>query len=144
MRKLLAVGLIVVLILAAILVVCCGLVATSSPATVTAGATMLEFTVQPVGAKAMSAFATQPVVTIEDAFGNIVTSSTATVTVDINSTGTPGAVLYGETTVKAVNGVATFTSLSIDLAGSYYTLTATSDGLSSASSEMFNILAQPS
>jgi hypothetical protein len=65
----------------------------------------------------------------------------AKVTVNIVG-GAPGAILYGETTIQAVNGVANFMNLSIDLAGPYYTLIATSSGLSSASSEMFNISAR--
>ena len=141
MKRVILTGLIMVLISLAALNIGCKSPVNSVPVTIKTGAAMLEFSVQPVGAKALSALSVRPVVTVEDAFGNIVTDSTAKVTVNIVG-GTPEAILYGETTVQTVNGVANFTNLSIDLAGPYYTLIATSSGLSSASSEMFNISAR--
>jgi hypothetical protein len=55
------------------------------------------------------------------------------------STGT----LSGTTPVAAVNGLATFSNLSIDNAGTGYTLTASSSGLTGATSSTFNITAAP-
>jgi len=45
-------------------------------------------------------------------------------------------------TVNAVNGVATFNNLSIDKAGTGYTLTASSAGLTGVTSSSFNINAR--
>jgi len=53
----------------------------------------------------------------------------------------PGAgTLSGTLTVAAASGVATFTDLSINNIGTGYTLTATSGGLTSATSSTFNIM----
>ncbi len=75
------------------------------------------------------AFATQPVVQVQDVNGNLVASSTVQVTAGVQS-GT-GA-LNGTTTVSAVAGVATFTNLSVaGLAGSKV-LSFSSSGLAPA------------
>lgn len=72
-------------------------------------------------------------VQVEDANGNVVTSSNASVTISSTVTG-----VSGTTTVNAVNGVATFTGLTLDISGSY-TLTAASAGLASATTGSFTI-----
>ena len=106
--------------------------------------TTLAFSTQPSGAVAWSTFTTQPVVVITDSEGNTVTSATDSVTVSITSgTGAAGASLFGTATVPAVNGVATFTDLSIKRAGTGYTLTASSGSLTSATSSSFNIAVIP-
>jgi hypothetical protein len=109
-------------------------------ATAQAGeATKLAFTQAPVTTSAGSPMPTVRVA-IQDASGNTVTSGTAQVTLAIGAN--PGAgTLSGTTTVSAVNGVAIFSTLSIDKAGSGYTLTAVSTGLSGATSPPFDILA---
>ena len=100
----------------------------------------LSFTTSPAGAISGSGFTTQPVVKVQDGGSNITTPSSAAVTVTITpGTGTSGAVLSGTTTVSALNGVATFSGLSIDLPGAAYTLTATSNGVTSAVSSAFNV-----
>jgi len=103
----------------------------------------LEFTVQPSGAKAGTSFETQPKVAIEDIYGNVVTTSRASVTVSIApGTGTPGAILSGTKTLIAesgLGGLAEFTDLSIDQAGSGYMLMATSSGLASVTSQAFDV-----
>ena len=108
-------------------------------ATAEAGeATKLTFTQAPV---TTSAGSTMPAVrvAIQDASGNTVTSATAQVTLAIGAN--PGSgTLSGTTTVSAVNGVAIFSTLSIDKAGSGYTLTAASSGLTDATSPSFDIL----
>lgn len=96
----------------------------------------LAFATELVGATAGSAFPIQPAVKIEDANGNIVTDSTAPVTLIVDDN---RAMLYGTTSVNAVNGVATFTDLSIHSAGFNYSLTAISPGLPSALSNSFNV-----
>ena len=103
----------------------------------------LVFTV-PTGTTQYSAqigAAITPAVTVavRDAFGNAATSATSSVTMSL--TNPSGAVLSGATTVNAVNGVATFSNLSINLAQNGYTLTATSTGLTGATSLAVNVLA---
>lgn len=71
----------------------------------------------------------------------IVTDATNVVTVAIAS-GTSGAVLTGTASVAAVNGVATFSNLSIDLAGTY-TLSIASAGLTGDVSASFDIVDDP-
>ena len=62
-------------------------------------------------------------VSVEDANGNVVTSDGSSVTIAIGAN--PGSgTLGGTLTVAAVNGVATFSDLSINKAGTGYTLTA--------------------
>ena len=79
-------------------------------------------------------------VTVLDSYGNIATDSTADVTLSITpGTGTSGAVLSGATTQKARNGVANFSYLSINPAQGIYKLTATSPGLTSTTSDSFNL-----
>ena len=115
--------------------------ATSSAFTIAAGtATKLVVTTQPSASSvAATAFAQQPVVTIQDAQGNTVTSSTAAVTLAL-TTGT--GTLSGTATVNAVAGVATFSGLNINLTGTDKVLTATSAGLTSATtSPAFTITA---
>jgi len=96
----------------------------------------LAFATELVGATAGSAFPIQPVVKIEDANGDIMTTSTAPVTLTVANN---RAMLYGTRTVNAVNGIATFTDLSIRLVGPYYSLMATSPGATPALSNSFNV-----
>jgi FG-GAP-like repeat len=108
-------------------------------------ASQLSFTTQPsTGNSGGTVFAGQPVITVQDAGGNTVTTSTVSVTISITTgTGTSGATLSGTASVIAVNGIATFSGLSIDKAGSDYTLTATASGLTSAVSNPLNVLMGP-
>jgi hypothetical protein len=76
-------------------------------------------------------------VAVEDAFGNIVTGDTSTVTVSI-ATG-PGVFTVASTlSVAAVNGVATFSNLILNTAGTY-TLSAADDSLTVATSGTITI-----
>ena len=70
-------------------------------------------------------------VTAEDGSGNIATTYTGPVTLALSG-GTSGAKLGGTVTINAVNGVAAFTGLTIDTAGTGYTLTASSGTLTPA------------
>jgi hypothetical protein len=95
----------------------------------------------PTEVKVGSAFVSPVIVQVKDGNGNIVTTSTKSVTLSITpGTGASGAVLTGPTTVNAVNGVATFSGLSINLAGNGYTLTATSGTLSPAVTQTIKVL----
>jgi hypothetical protein len=108
----------------------------------------LVVTVQPDGAIAGAHFETQPKVAIEDSYGNVVTSSRASVILAITrGSGTTGAVLLGTTTrvaQDAMGGLAEYTDLSIDLPGTDYTLTATSVGLTPGTSQAFDVSATSS
>ena len=77
-------------------------------------------------------FIQQPVIVIQDAFGNTVADSNALVT--MNASGTDGlTTTLGTTTINAVNGIATFTDAGINgTAGLNQTLTFASPGLTSA------------
>ena len=102
--------------------------------------TTLAFSTQPSASARRSPFTIQPVVVIQDSEGNILTSATDLVTLSITSgTGGASATLEGNATIQAVNGVATFTDLQIDKAGTGYTLTASSSGLTDAVSSSFNV-----
>jgi hypothetical protein len=107
--------------------------------------TKLEFTVQASGAIAGTPFETQPIIAIEDIYGNVVNSSRASVTVSITpGSGTNGAVLSGTNTLISeggFGGLAEFEDLSIDLAGSGYSLTATTNGLPPVISQVFDVSA---
>ena len=81
-------------------------------------------------------------VSVEDANGNVVTSDNSSVTIAIGAN--PGnGTLSGTLTVAAVNGVATFNGLSINKAGTGYTLTATDGSLTAATSNAFDVTAYP-
>jgi hypothetical protein len=121
--------------------------ATASPAsasvqvTVNPGpATQLAVRTQPVGAPVGTPLATQPVIEIRDAAGNLVTTSTASVTASIAS---GGGTLVGTSTVAAVGGVATFVGLSVSGTAGDRTLTFSSPGLTSLTSGTFTMAPPP-
>ncbi|HVE85011.1 MAG TPA: MYXO-CTERM sorting domain-containing protein [Myxococcales bacterium] len=116
-----------------------GLIYVKQWTTTTGGtATQLAFSVQPSNAAAGAAITPALQVAVQDALGAVVTSSAATITLAIgNNAG--GGTLSGTATATAVNGVATFSGLSINRTGTGYTLVASSAGLSSATSAPFNI-----
>jgi hypothetical protein len=79
-------------------------------------------------------------VEVLDASGQLVTNVKATVIVAITPTANPGSgKLSGTTTVNTSGGVASFADLSIDQPGIGYTLTATSRGMSPATSADFTM-----
>ena len=107
-----------------------GLISATQSITPTFGAaTQATLSTPAAGSVSGSAFTTQPVITIKDAFGNTVTNSTAAVTMTVSGNGTT----VGTATVNAVAGVATFTNVGISgTTGTPYTLTFASNGLTSA------------
>jgi hypothetical protein len=97
---------------------------------------------QPAGAAAAAPLATQPVVQIRSNGAINSTDNSTVVTVSIVSgTGAAGAALTGTTTATAVAGVASFTNLGIDTAGTNYQLRFTANGLTAATSSAFSISA---
>jgi hypothetical protein len=90
------------------------------------------------GSAAAGATITPAQVTVRDAFGNVAVSPSVSITMAIQNNPTAGT-LSGTKTVATVNGVATFTNLSIDKAGNGYTLRATGGGMGLTSGAL-NIL----
>ena len=127
---------------------------TAGPDTGTTG-TSAAFMVTP-GAAAKIVLGQQPTATpsgarispavsvlVEDADGNLVSTSSAPVAVTLSGTPTAGgsAALSGTTPVNAVGGVATFSDLRVDKAGTAYTLNMTSAGLTPTASTTFAVTA---
>jgi hypothetical protein len=105
-----------------------------------ARATRLAFIRQPNEDKVGSKLSPAPQVAAQDDAG--VTDSTFTGTVSVALVANPsGGTLSGPTTVAVVNGVATFSDVSIDKEGSDYTLQVTTSGLTGATSVPFSIRA---
>jgi len=103
-------------------------------------ATNLVFRTQPATTLPLATIPTVRVA-IEDDLGNTMTNFSGTVTIAIGRNGgvvLPGT-LSGTKTVPVVNGIATFSDLSIDQPGNGYTLRVTSSGLLGAESAAFNI-----
>ena len=107
--------------------------ATANGVTVTPGTpTQLAVTTQPVPGPSATAMTTPPVVRVQDAQGNTVTSSTAQVAVELVG---EGGTLSGPQTINASSGVATFSGLTLTgVVGTSYVLQFTSDGLTQANS----------
>jgi hypothetical protein len=103
-------------------------------------ATQLAFTVQPSNATAGSAISPAVQVTARDAAGNVATSFSGSITIALGANPSGGA-LSGTLTVSAVNGVATFSNLSITKAGTGYALSAAASALTGATSASFSVSA---
>jgi hypothetical protein len=120
---------------------------TSTPASnygalteVAGAAATLVFTTQPGAvATAGTPFSPQPVLSIEDQFGNVTTGDNTT---QITVTRTAGGSLLGTTNLTAANGVFTFADLAESLAGPM-TLTFSSAPLSSVESTSLTVDAAP-
>lgn len=77
----------------------------------------LVLTSQPVGAVVGKNLAPNIAASVEDQFGNILTTNRDSISLSI--TGGPGNTLTGHAAVTAHNGVATFSNISVPLAGNY-------------------------
>jgi Flp pilus assembly pilin Flp len=115
--------------------------ATSTAFTISIGPpAKVGFTAQPSTVTSCTSMTPAVQVAIQDAAGNTVTGSTASVSLSIAAgTGTAGATLSGGGPVAASSGIASFTNVFIDKTGTGYQLTASSAGLTSATSTAFNI-----
>ena len=101
-------------------------------------ASTLTFVTSPSSSTSGAAFASQPVVAVQDGTGDT-TNGTNSITLTITTPN--GAILTcGANPVAAINGTATFAGCAIGKAG-IYTLTATTSGLTSAASSSFTISA---
>ncbi len=96
------------------------------------------FSVQPSTTPAGGTIAPAVKVRVLDANGRLVTSANLAVTLAI-ATNPGGGTLSGTLTVNAVNGVATFSVLSVSKAGVGYTLRATAGSLTEAISASFDV-----
>ena len=115
-------------------------VAINQTATVTVtpdAPTALAFTTQPSNTGANTPITPAVVVELRDQFGNRVNSS-ANVLMTIGANPASGT-LSGTLTQAAVGGVASFSNLAINNAGTGYTLVASSSGVPNATSSAFNI-----
>ncbi|HEX8450571.1 MAG TPA: hypothetical protein VF647_00675, partial [Longimicrobium sp.] len=112
---------------------------TSGDITTRVGASAkLGFVQQPSNTVAGASITPAVTVAIQDANGNTVTTATDNVTIAIGNNPASGT-LSGTATVAAVNGVATFSDLSINKAGAGYTLAASSGSLTGTTSGPFDI-----
>jgi hypothetical protein len=119
-----------------------GKTATANLQVIPGGAAKLAFGVQPSNTTVGVTISPPITVQIVDSNGNLITSSTAPVTLGIgNNPG--GGTLSGTKKRNAINGVATFNDLSINKVGNGYTLVAaSSSGLTGTTSSTFNITAK--
>jgi hypothetical protein len=88
----------------------------------------IRFATQPAGALGGTPFATQPVVELVDAGGNLASGAAVDVVMAIGVNPANGH-LSGTKAVTTSTGMATFTDLSIDKAGTGYTLDVSAAGL---------------
>jgi len=107
---------------------------------VTGPAVSMAMVTQPGGATAGSAFGTQPQVELLDAGGNRVLGDNSTqVSATISNDPVGGSILSGMTAVTVQDGVATFTNLSINNAGTGFTLQFAATGLGTVTSNAFDV-----
>lgn len=116
---------------------------TGSPLTITATATplpavALAFVSQPANTPMNAAISPAVSVRAIDADGNTVTGFAGPITIGFGAN-PASAILGGSKTAAAVSGVATFNDLAVSAAGNGYTFTATSSGLTGATSSAFNV-----
>jgi len=101
---------------------------------------VLAFRVQPSSVTAGSIMTPAVQIQVQDTLGHVDSSFTASVIVVIG-TNPLGGRLSGTLSVAPVNGVALFGDLTIDKAGTGYTLNATTSGATGASSASFDVIA---
>lgn len=109
--------------------------------TVNQAISQLAFRTEPTSATAGEAIDPAVQVAVLDSAGNVVENAESAVTLSIG-TNPGGGTLGGAATVNAVNGVATFSNVWIDMAATGYTLRASVSGVSSSpTSQTFDISA---
>jgi Spherulation-specific family 4 len=107
-------------------------------------ATQLAFTTQPGGGANGAAWSAQPVVSLENSSGKVVTGGTSPVTLAIASQPGSGATLRcSSNPVTASAGVASFAGCEITGKAGNYTLKATARNLTSATTSTFAVTAGP-
>src|SRR5205814_5902521 len=102
----------------------------------------LAFTMQPSNTLGRAVITPPVQVAAQDSFGNLATEFRDSVTVALG--GNPGVgVLSGTRVVSAVNGIATFSDLSIAQSDAAYTLIASAGALTGVTSVIFSITKPP-
>lgn len=101
-------------------------------------ATRLVFTGQPVTTQATAAMASEVTVQAEDGVGQVDTTYTGVITLSL-SPNPDTASLGGNFSVSAINGIATFSNLTVDKADTGYALLATASGLTASVSVKFTV-----
>src|SRR5262249_48852061 len=81
-------------------------------------------------------------VSVQDAFGNVVTGFQGGIDVTVQR-GPAGASLSGQTTLAASRGVASISGLTLDQAAGVYVLKIVADGLGSVATNPFQVVAAP-
>jgi hypothetical protein len=77
-------------------------------------------------------------VSVEDAYGNVVTGFKGSVTIALGNN-PDGSTLGGTLRVTVVNGIATFTKLTLNKKGAGYTLKVSASGLTGTTTNAFNV-----
>ncbi|MCA8917530.1 MAG: hypothetical protein KDB32_00415, partial [Planctomycetes bacterium] len=107
---------------------------------VTGPAVSMAVITQPGNATAGSAFGTQPVIELLDSQGNrVVGDNTTQVAATIATDPVGGSVLGGTNAVTVQDGLASFTNLNINQAGTGFTLQFASTGLTTVTSTSFDV-----
>lgn len=121
----------------------------SYPVTVTETATVgpatgLGFVQQPSSTASAKPLSPAIIVQVEDSCGNLVSTASPSVTLALDAASmATGAVLGGTLTATAVNGVATFSNVTVDRSGSSFRIVASAPGLASGTSSAFDIQPGP-
>jgi uncharacterized delta-60 repeat protein len=102
------------------------------------GANKFKFLFQPANAIADKQLAPAVGIVVMDAEGNILKNAIGSVTLSLKSNPNQGT-LTGGGTYPLINGLATFSTLSIDQIGAGYSLVASGEGINSSSSYSFNV-----
>ena len=116
--------------------------ATSASFKIAASPARLAFTVQPTDATAGASLSPAVKVAVLDAFGNPVATASEPIQLLI-AAGPAGSILSGVSTAMSVRGVATFSNLKLDKAGTYYLRAVSLTGLTGATSRAFTVTAGP-
>jgi alpha-tubulin suppressor-like RCC1 family protein len=109
-----------------------------------AGTPALRLVTQPSDGTAGAVLLTVRVEVLDETGVRAASDNATLVTLALDGSGTPGATLSGTTSRSVSAGLATFDDLSIDLAGSGYTLAASASGFSDATSQPFSVAAPSS
>jgi hypothetical protein len=109
--------------------------------TITLPPAKLAFTSQPSDSTAGGAIAPAVTVTLLDSNGNPATDASGTVSLTLQQNGNTST-LSGTTSGTVSSGIAKFSNLIVNTAGSGYTLVASAPNLPTAQSASFNIVAQ--
>jgi hypothetical protein len=126
----------------AIVLGCCLAIVACKSSTAPPTPTQVAFIAQPSNTVAGQTIAPRVQVAIEDASGHVVTTAASAVTIALGSNAA-GGVLQGTLTAASVHGVASFSSLVLNKAGTNYTLTAAASTFPTVTSKAFTIMPGP-